>query len=147
MRSTRVERRRVPPLGAAIASLASVAALASAVWGVKVVLPQLDGWRDYYGARDPVAREHEIELSLGFDVDEWERLRSSLGAGDRYVVVADGLNQHEVRNYAAYSLLPAIQVGEIGEANVVVYYATDSATEPSCARIGPNICIARRAAS
>jgi hypothetical protein len=136
--------RRTTHLRSAVLALASAAALASAVWSTHAVLPVLEDWSDYYGPRDQAAREQEIELSLGFDVEVWERLRRSVRAGDRYAVVADGLDQHEVRNYAAYSLLPAIQVADVADANVVVYYATDPPPESPCTRIGGNVCVLRR---
>jgi hypothetical protein len=131
------------PAGATIAALAAAAALASAFGDTRFVLAHLDDWHDYYGAQQPSAREHQVERSLGFDVAAWGRLRRLVHEGDRYAVVAEVAEQHEVRNFAAYSLLPAIQVAEVPDANVVIYYALDPPPGSPCVRTGEQMCLVR----
>jgi hypothetical protein len=129
--------------GSAVVAVASAAAIASALGVSRAVLTHLDEWRERYGAMQPSAREGEVARSIALDVGTWERLRRSVREGDRYVVVADAPEQHEVRNYAAYALLPAIQVAEVATANVVIYYSFDPPPRPPCVRIGKRICLVR----
>jgi hypothetical protein len=131
----------------AIAALAVALALGSAGYGARVLLANFDDARDRYGRLQASAREDEIERSLGFEVSAWEQLAQSVGADDRYTIVSDALEQHEVRNYAAYLLLPAIQVSTIDDADVVVYYATDPPEPARCVSIGTGICVQRRETS
>ena len=88
-----------------------IAALASALWGLKIGLPRLDDTRGFWEATlasrlrdDPVADCTDSASRSG------SSCVGSVGEGDRYAVVAEGDGQHEIRNYAAYTLLPAIQV-------------------------------------
>jgi hypothetical protein len=137
--------RSVPP-SAAIVAAACAAAITSALGGARIVQVDLEGWRERYGAMEPSEREGEVARSIGLDVSAWERLRRLVGVGDRYAIVASVPEQHEVRNYASYLLLPAIQVAEVADANVVIYYAPDSPLEPGCIRIG-RMCLVRLEAS
>jgi hypothetical protein len=59
-------------------------------------------------------------------------------------VIAEGDGQHEIRNYAAYSLLPAIQVLDPADADVVIYYDVEP-PRTGCVSVGGNVCIVRRA--
>jgi hypothetical protein len=111
-----------------------------------VVVLEHNELRERYGPLEPARREDEIVRSLGFDSDVWERLRSSVRAGDRFNIVAQGMDQHEVRNYAAYALLPAIQVTDRSAADVVVYYEIDPPAGVRCRPIGERVCVVRREA-
>jgi hypothetical protein len=124
--------------------LALLGAVASAVGGSWVGTRQLDGWRKDYGVLPPSLRDDPVALFLGFDVESWDALQRTLRRGDRYRVVARGPTRFEVRNYAAYALLPAVQVTASEEADVVVYYGP-GAPAGRCMRIGEEVCIERRA--
>ena len=79
----------------------------------------------------------------GFGEPLWIELRRSVGAGDRYAVIAEGGGQHEIRNYAAYSLLPGIQVRDPADADVVIYYGVAAPGE-GCRSVGKEVCVVRR---
>lgn len=123
---------------------AAGAALLSAVWGARLAFDRMDTARDYYAELDDTQREREIELALGFDSELWRRLRLSIRADDRFAVVSDAFEQHEVRNYASYVLLPAVQVADVGEADVVLYWADNPPPDVRCARLADNVCLERR---
>ena len=107
-------------------------------------MPQLDAWRETYAAQEPERRELEALLSLGFEVDTWERLRRSLREGDRYYVAAAVPYQHEIRNYAGYALLPAVRATDVENANVVVYWQLDPPAGQPCVDVGQDVCVLRR---
>ena len=86
---------------------------------------------------DPVAHLY------GFGEPVWIELRDSVGEGDRYAVVAEGDGQHEIRNYAAYSLLPGIQVSDPADADIVIYYGVPPPAT-GCVPVGKDVCIVRR---
>ena len=127
--------------GHALAMLAAAAALVSSLGGAAVAVRKLDDWRTTYGDLEPQLRDDPVALFLGFDDATWEALARMLGEGDRYAVVAWGERRFEVRNYAAYRLLPAIQVARPRDADVVVYYAT--AAPDGCIRVGKEACVVR----
>ena len=127
----------------ALAAAAIAGALASALWGARVVVPALDDWRGPYGPLTEDLRDDPVGHFLGFDDAVWESLRRSVGRGDRYAVVAEGETRFEVRNYAAYTLLPAVQVSDPGDADVVIYYDVAS-RDPECTTVGPDVCVVRR---
>ena len=77
----------------------------------------------------------------GLGEPRWVELRHR-SDGDRYAVVADGDGQHEIRNYAAYSLLPAIQVTDPADADVVIYYAVHH--QPRLRPRRKDVCVVRR---
>lgn len=131
----------------ALVAVAAAAALASAVWGAYVGLERMDEARVYYAGLEPAEREDEIELALGFDSELWDEIRKSVRADDRFIVVSDAFEQHEVRNYAAYTLLPAIQVSDIEKATVVLYYANDPPAGSQCVLLGRDVCLERRDSS
>lgn len=137
--------RSVPPSAAIVATVCA-AAIASALGGARIVQVDLEGWRERYGAMEPSTREGEVARSIGLNATAWERLRRLVGVGDRYAIVARAPEQHEVRNYASYLLLPAIQVADVADANVVIYYAPDPPPRPGCIRIG-RMCLVRLEAS
>lgn len=128
---------------AVVVLAACAAALASTVVGASVGALKLDDWRKDYGVLPPSLRDDPVALFLGFDVEGWDALQRSLRKGDRYLVVARGPTRFEVRNYAAYALLPAVQVTEEEDADVVVYYGADPPAD-RCTSIGKEVCIARR---
>lgn len=130
----------------ALVVAASGAALLSAFGGAWIGVQELDDWRNGYDVVPASLRDDPVGLYLGFDVESWDALRSELHKGDRYAVVAHGPTRFEVRNYAAYTLLPAIQVTPDQDADVVVYYGRDPPAE-RCLRIGKEVCIVRREAS
>jgi hypothetical protein len=80
-----------------LVAAAAAAALVSAVWGAHVGINRMDVARDYYAALEPAERENEIELSLGFDSELWDEIRRSVRSDDRFIVVSDAFEQHEVR--------------------------------------------------
>jgi hypothetical protein len=137
-------RWRLPPWSRIAALIFAGAALASALGGARVVVPQLDEWRETYAEYEPERRENEALLSLGFEVETWERLRRQLRRGDRYYVAAIVPYQHEVRNYAGYALLPAVRATDIESANVVVYWQLDPPAGLPCADVGQDVCVLRR---
>jgi hypothetical protein len=128
---------------AVVVRAACVAVLASVLGSAWVGIPKLDDWRTRYGPLTPELRDDPVALFLGFDVESWDALQRALGERERYLVVAQGPTRFEVRNYAAYALLPAIQVATQEDADVVVYYGT-AASEASCTRIAAEVCIRRR---
>jgi hypothetical protein len=111
--------------------------------GLRITVPRLDDARAYWEALAPELRDDPVAELYGFGEPVWIELRRSVGEGDRYAVVAEGDGQHEIRNYAAYSLLPAIQVSDPADANVVVYYDVQPPAT-GCAPVGKNVCIVRR---
>ncbi len=121
----------------------AIAALASTFWGLKVGLPALNFTRNYWEATPQHIRDDPVAKLYGFGDGRWEQLARSLGEGDRYAVVVQGEGEHEIRNYAAYRLLPAIQVRAASEANVVVHYEVGE-SRSDCTQIGRDICIVRR---
>lgn len=100
--------------------------------------------RTYYASLEQAEREAEIELALGFDHRLWSEIRRAVRDDDRFVVVSDAFEQHEVRNYAAYSLLPAIQVSSVEDATVVIYWANEPPVGSPCVELGRNVCAERR---
>ena len=122
---------------------ACVAALVSVLGSAWAGIPKLDDWRGPYGPLTDELRDDPVALFLGFDVASWDALERALGKGDRYLVVAAGPARFEVTNYAAYRLLPAIQVAREADADVVVYYG-ETAEAARCTRIGAEACIRRR---
>ena len=130
-------------LSRALAAAVTAAALVSVLWGASLVVPALDDWRGPYGPLTEDLRDDPVGLFLGFDDAVWESLRRSVGRGDRYTVVTAGEARFEVLNYAAYTLLPAVQVSDPGDADVVIYYEVAS-PDPECATVGPDVCVVRR---
>jgi hypothetical protein len=127
--------------GDVLAVLTALAALASALVGGWFTVRTLDDWRTTYGQLEPELRDDPVALFLGFDDATWEALARVVGEADRYAVVATGERRFEVRNYAAYRLLPAIQVARPRDADVVVYYAT--AGPGDCRQVGKEACVVR----
>jgi hypothetical protein len=127
-----------------VAGAGSVAALLSAFYGLKIGLPRLDDSREYWGALPSTLRDDPVADLYGFGQPLWIALRGSVGAGDRYAVVADDEDQHEIRNYAAYSLLPGIQVSQPADADVVIYYRAPP-PDDGCVSVGEDVCIVRSA--
>ena len=130
-------------LSRALVVAATTGALASALWGASVVVPALDDWRGPYGPLTEDLRDDPVGHFLGFDDAVWQSLRRSVGVGDRYAVVTAGEARFEVRNYAAYTLLPAVQVSDPAEADVVIHYGV-APPRPECTTVGPDVCIVRR---
>lgn len=104
----------------------------------------MDRARDYYVSLEPEEREQEIELALRFDHALWREIREAVDADDRFAVVSEAPEQHEVRNYANYALLPAIQASTVEEASLVIYYASTPPSGSSCEPLGSNVCVERR---
>jgi hypothetical protein len=138
-------QRRVGPRGTRVGPAVVVAVvLLSAVWNASLALERMDVARDYHAPLTTAEREEEIERALGFDLAVWDEIRQAVGPEDRYTVVSDALEQHEVRNYAAYSLLPAIQVSDPEDATLVLYWATAPPRGSACLRLAEDICLERR---
>jgi hypothetical protein len=121
-----------------------LAALGSAATSARIVVPHLGSLREQYAPFEETSREEAITTKLGFQVPTWRRLERSVRKGDRYHFVADVPYQHEIRNYAAYALLPAIQVADAEDANVVVYWQEDPPAGAACADVGQRVCVLRR---
>jgi hypothetical protein len=137
-------RRRLPTWSRVAALLFAGAALVSAVGGARVVVPQLDEWRTTYSELEPERRELEALLSLGFEVETWDRLRQALRPGDRYLVLAEVPYEHEIRNYAGYALLPSVLVADPQKADAVVYWQLDVPAGLRCVEVGQDVCVVRR---
>ena len=110
--------------------------------GLHISLPRLDEGRGFWGALAPSLRDDPVADLYGFGEPVWVELRRSVRAGDRYAVVAEGDGQHEIRNYAAYSLLPAVQVRDPEDANVVIYYDVASPRD-GCVPVREGVCVVR----
>jgi hypothetical protein len=143
MRPPGRDDRRRATLSRLLAVSASLAALVSAYRGLEVGIPRLDDGRAFWATLAPELRDDPVADLYGFGEPVWIELRSSVGKGDRYAIVAEGDGQHEIRNYAAYSLLPAIQVADPEEADVVVYYAVPP-PDTGCEPVGKDVCVVRR---
>jgi hypothetical protein len=143
MRPPAPDERRRALSGRALAMAASVAALASAFMGAKAGVPRLDDARDYWNAVDSSVRDDPVAHLYGFGEPLWVELQGAVGAGDRYAVIAEGDGQHEIRNYAGYRLLPAIQVSDPIDADVVVFYGVEPPAT-GCVSLGEDVCIVRR---
>ena len=143
MRPPGRDDRRRATLSRLLAVSASLAALVSAYRGLEVAVPRLDDGRAFWAALAPELRDDPVADLYGFGEPVWVELRRSVGKGDRYAIVAEGDGQHEIRNYAAYSLLPAIQVADPEEADVVVYYAVPP-PDAGCEPVGKDVCVVRR---
>jgi hypothetical protein len=125
-------------------SVVAAAVLLSAIWNAYLAIENMDRARDQYTELTTAEREQEVERSLGFDLATWNAIRRAVGEDDRFAVVSDAPEQHEVRNYAAYVLLPAIQVPDPEEATVVLYWATPPPAGAACEPLAANVCLERR---
>ena len=143
MRPPAGDDRRHATLSRLLAISASVAALAIAFQGLWIAVPRLDDSRAFSSALSPELRDDPVADLYGLGEPRWVGLRRAVGDGDHYAVVADGDGQHEVRNYAAYTLLPAIQVTDPADADVVVYYAVPPPAT-GCVPVGKDVCVVRR---
>jgi hypothetical protein len=131
-------------LSTALVAAATAAALVSALWGLRVVVPALDDWRAAYGPLSEDLRDDPVGHFLGFDDAVWEALSRAVGQGDRYAVVASGDGRFEIGNYAAYRLLPAVRVSDPEHADVVVYYGVEPPPDTGCTTLGADVCVVRR---
>jgi hypothetical protein len=122
---------------------ASLAALVSAYAGLRIGVPRLDDARAYWAVLAPEVSKDPVAHLYGFGEPVWIELRDAVSADDRYAVVAEGEGQHEIRNYAAYSLLPGIQVSDPADADVVLYYDVPPPAT-GCVPVGKDVCIVRR---
>jgi hypothetical protein len=138
----RDDRRRAT-LSRILVVSASLTALVIAFEGLRITVPRLDDTRAYWAALAPGLRNDPVAHLYGLGEPVWVELRQSVRKGDRYAVVAEGDGQHEIRNYAAYSLLPGIQVSDPADADVVIYYDVPPPAT-GCVPVGTNICIVRR---
>ena len=125
-------------------AVVAAAILLTAVWNAYVAIERMGDAREEYGPLSAAERENQIEQALGFDSAVWDGIRRSVNPDDRFFVVSDAFEQHEVRNYAAYALLPAIQVSDPEEATVVVYWANAPPAGTACERLAANVCVERR---
>jgi hypothetical protein len=126
-----------------VVALACAVAVLSVVVGLRSAVPHLAAWKRDYGALSESGRTDLVARSLGFDPRIWNRLRIQIRRDDRYVIVASGISRFEVRNYAAYTLLPAIQVSERGTASVVIFYETVPPRGVPCTPVGRRVCVTR----
>jgi hypothetical protein len=131
---------------ALLVAAAATVVLASATWSAAESLQRMEAGRDLYAPLTPREREEKVVRALGFDVGVWRQIGSSIGPDDRYTVVSDAFEQHEVRNYAAYALLPAVQV-PLEDATVVLYWGSSAPSRARCERLAANACLERRPVS
>ena len=143
MRPPGRDDRRRAALSRILAISASLTALVIAFQGLGIAVPRLDDGRAYWAALPPELSDDPVAHLYGFGEPLWIELREAVGEGDRYAVVAEGDGQHEIRNYAAYSLLPGIQVSDPADADVVIYYNVRPPAT-GCVRVGKDVCIVRR---
>jgi hypothetical protein len=115
--------------------------------GLRGVVPLLEAWKDEYGTLSPPARDDVTARAIGLDPRVWRLLRARVRNGDRFAVVASGAERFDVRNYAAYQLLPAIQVSDAGRASIVVYYKTKPPPGVRCEPMASHVCVARPTSS
>jgi hypothetical protein len=138
-------QRRVGPRRARVGlAVVAAAVLLSSIWNASLVLERMNAAREHHAAFTSAEREEAIERALGFDVAVWGEIRQAVGANDRFLVVSDAFEQHEVRNYAGYLLLPAIQVSDPEDATVVLYWATAPPRDSACVRLADDVCLERR---
>jgi len=137
-------RLRAASLSRALVLAVAGITLAGALWSARESLERMDRARDYYAALEPEEREREIEVALGFDHELWERIRDAVREDDRFAVVSEAPEQHEVRNYGAYELLPAILVAAVEDATVVIHWKSPPPPGTSCEPLGSDVCVERR---
>jgi hypothetical protein len=142
MRPSAPNAGRRAGLARLLATGAALVALASAFMGLKVGVPRLDDTRRFWNELAPSLRDDPVADLYGFGEPLWLQLERRVGRGDRYAVVAEGDGQHEIRNYAAYRLLPAIQVRDPADADVVIYYDV-SPPDTSCIPVSEDVCVVR----
>ena len=124
--------------------VAAAAALLGAVWGARLSLDRMEFALDTYPPLTQLEREQEIERSLGFDPGLWRAIGASVEDDDRFFVVSDAPEQHEVRNYAKYLLLPAIEVPDADDATVVLYWKARPPGGSACRELEDGVCLERR---
>ena len=117
-------------------------ALAASVWSTWIGVPRLADARGYWSNVDAGLRDDPVADIYGLGEPLFEALEQSIRPEDRFLIVADAPEQHEVRNYAAYRLLPAVQVSDAGRADVVVYYKVEP-PETGCAPLAKDVCLVR----
>jgi hypothetical protein len=122
---------------------ASVAALCVAACGLLVTVQRLEDGVRYWDGVASVAPADPVALVQGYDDGTWRKIRATVGRGDRFAVVAEGDGQYDVRNYAMYTLLPAIHVLDPGQANVVIYYDVPAPSR-GCRPMGRGVCLVRK---
>lgn len=135
--------RRKPRVSTLAVIAVSGAALLIGANGCWIAIQELDDWRASFEDLPASVRADPVPRFLGLDAESWKALQHEVGEGDRYAVVASDSARVEVRHYAAYALLPAIQVTPDQDPDVVVYYGRRRQGE-LCLRIGREVCIVRR---
>lgn len=145
------------PSGAAVSRVLAAAALAlalaSAALGATRIWPQLSHDRARDARLTPAQAERAIWTENGSPLppalyDFW---RSQLRRGDRYYLAAHATSPQSleqpniVRAYAAYWLLPAIQVRSAARANVVLTFRLGRGGYPGRAVCRPRLhaCVVR----
>ncbi|HWE80885.1 MAG TPA: hypothetical protein VG265_04495 [Gaiellaceae bacterium] len=79
-----------------------------------------------FAALAPIDRLRAPATTIGVEGYTFDWYRNFLVKGDRfYVQVDNGHNPFQVRLLAGYYLLPAVEVAEPSQANVIVSYYTD----------------------
>jgi len=117
-------------------------ALLSAVAGARVLIPELEDWRAGFG--DEALRDNAAARALGFDPAAWEFLDGEVRSSDRYAIVTANPSPFEVRNFAAYWLLPAVRVVDPRRADVVVYVDDVAPRDAYCFEGRQHVCVVRR---
>jgi hypothetical protein len=137
--------------------LPAAAAVAGALWvasagvGGAFLAGDLSDYRGEFGDMSRREAEHEAGRHHGFEPAVWDFLRRHVRAGERYAVVTPGgrprgfTNEGAVtRTYAAFWLLPAVQVERPRDADVVVYVGVRPGGEATCVPGRPRACVSRR---
>jgi hypothetical protein len=122
---------------------AAVAALCIGAWGLWITVQRLEDGVRYSDGLASLAPADRVAIVQGYDDGTWRNIRAAVGRGDRFAVVAEGDGQYDVRNYAMYTLLPAIHVSDPAQANVVIYYEV-RAPSRGCRPMGRGVCVVRK---
>ncbi len=113
-----------------------------AAWGLWVTVQRLEDGVRYSDGLASLAPADPVAIVQGYDDGTWRSIRAAVGRGDRFAVVAEGDSQYDIRNYAMYTLLPAIHVSDPAQANVVIYYDVPAPAH-GCTPVGKGVCLVR----
>jgi hypothetical protein len=110
----------VPRIRGRLRLLIVAAGIASVSLSAPVTWVSLDGLHDDYAGLSKLERESRARSLVDLDQDAWRFVRARVQAGDTYAIVTrPGTAGAILRAYAAYSLLPAVQVETPEQADAV----------------------------
>lgn len=135
-----------PVLGAAII----IALIASVALGLPRTLRHLVDTHRRYAPLDHTTREQAAATHEKFNATDWEFLRRGVRRGDTYLLVTpigktgSGVPRRYVtRTFANYRLLPAVQVANRRDANVVVFIDAAAPARATCSTVARTACLLR----